>query len=59
MKVLIILSIIIVFLLKKYLWVVKCPKCNKKCNASYYVPGVNDSLYYECPEHGDLNLLKD
>lgn len=37
---------------------VKCPKCNKKCNKSFYLSGYMDSLYYECPEHGDINCVE-
>lgn len=35
----------------------KCPKCDKKCSESYYFSGAVDSMYYACPEHGDINKL--
>lgn len=37
---------------------VKCPKCEKECSESYYAPGIVDSMYYECPDHGNINKLK-
>jgi len=36
----------------------KCPKCNKKCKESYYLPGCTDSFYYECDEHGNIDMLE-
>lgn len=35
----------------------KCPKCNKKCEESFYIEGINDSFYYKCPNHGDIDNL--
>ena len=52
---LIIVVFILVFVLANV--PIKYPKCNKKCNTNYYMPGYLDSMYYECPEHGDINKL--
>lgn len=35
----------------------KCPKCNKNCEESYYLPGYGDSFYYKCIKHGDITYL--
>lgn len=49
--------IIVIYWLLFWVFPIKCPKCNKKCIPNYYIPGIEDSFYYECPEHGDINEL--
>ncbi len=48
--------VVIIYLIMK-LFPIKCPKCNEKCKESFYMCGMEDSLYYECPNHGDINNL--
>lgn len=31
---------------------IKCDKCNINMEEKYYVPGISDSLYYQCPKCG-------
>ena len=52
-----IIIIAILIILLSFIPPIKCPKCNQKCKESYYLPGCNDSLFFECPEHGNINLL--
>lgn len=52
-----ILGIIFTFILVHVVFPIKCPKCNKKCEKKYYITGLEDSAYYNCEEHGDINNL--
>lgn len=58
MKILIVLACIFMLpLILTWIFPIKCPKCNKKCHESYHLPGYDDSLYYECPEHGNIDEI--
>lgn len=46
-----------IILLLPAIFKTKCPKCKNNCKESYYLLGDNDSFYYKCPVHGNIDKI--